>query len=181
MESGIERVGFGRWESGNHAGGRNPESRTSVVLLHGSIECFKKWNNNILYDYRILIFNHAFSFLLLAFWKTFLPCTCLYFLLTVGKCSWERSFSSLRKLQSWLRTSMLERYLMLSIHSHAVWGTEEEQKLSPFSTLRGKRWDGGTNRMISFSLWHSLKPLNPQWGMGPNTREAFWISLIVKF
>ena len=68
----------------------------------------------------------------------------------VGTCSCERSFSSLTRLKTWLRTTMTEKRLnglaLMSIHSES----DTVRSLSPLSVL--KHWDGGSNRKIAFAF-----------------------------
>ena len=70
--------------------------------------------------------------------------------LPVGTCSCERSFSSLRRLKTWLRTTMTEKRLnglaLMSIHSES----DTVRSLSPLSVL--KHWDGGSNRKIALAF-----------------------------
>ena len=68
----------------------------------------------------------------------------------VGTCSCERSFSSLRRPKTWLRTTMSEKHLngltLMSIYSES----EAQQSLSPLAVL--KRWDGGCNRKTALTF-----------------------------
>ena len=81
------------------------------------------------------------------FFPNILSILLLLLTLPVGTCSCERSFSSLRRLKTWLRTTMTEKRLnalaLMSIHSES----DAARSLSPLSVL--KHWDGGSNRKIA--------------------------------
>lgn len=66
--------------------------------------------------------------------------------LPVGSCSCERSFSALRRLKSWCRTSMGEERL----NGLALCNIHKEHALDPLEVL--KMWDGSMHRRIALAF-----------------------------
>ena len=70
----------------------------------------------------------------------------IYLTLPVTTCSCERSFSALRRLKTWLRSSMgnerLSGLAMMHVHKHRA--------LDPLKVLR--RWDASGHRRIALAF-----------------------------
>lgn len=84
------------------------------------------------------------------FYPNILCMLTLFLTLPVTTCSCERSFSALRRLKTWLRSSMTAERLtglaMMHVHRHA--------KLDPEKIL--KRWDASGHRRIALAFDHEV-------------------------